>query len=222
MYTIGRILKKSLGTCMPLTMFALTALVISSCAINSSITSSWRDPGFKNGTLSRIFVLVRHDLVEVRSQVEHSLVANLEKKGVSGIASLDVLAANDTRKRTELEALFDSLHIDGIMIVRQVGKEELTSFVPETTYYEVYDSFFDDNKIVKTTTEGGYWEKSGELYKTKVNLYDNSSDRLVWQCQSETVYDGDLKAAVNGFAGEVIGNLAKTKLLAPAPNKPKP
>lgn len=202
-------MKTRLFMAIAVALIALTAII--SCGAHSDL-SSWRDPNFKTNGFDKIFVMVRSDNLQVRSEIENSIIEELGKSGVTGIASLNVLSPNEERSQEDLEGTFDSLGVDGIMIVRPIGQEDQLTYVPETTYYRVYHDVF-YGRYIEEVTEGGYWEKTGELYRTRTDLFSNQTDRLVWQATSETTYDGDLESSADAFARTVAKDLREEALI---------
>ncbi len=194
-------------------MCALAALMtLVSCASRSSL-SSWYDQNYRSAGFKNICVLMRNDDLSIRRDVEKGVVEKLSQQGIRAISSLDVISPSDKRVREQLESTFDSLGVDAIMIIRETGQEDLEEFVPETTYYKVYDDIFNEGRVEKTT-EGGYWEKAGVVYFTKTSLFANDTDKLVWEGRSQTAYDGDRNASVGSFAKEVVNDLVAHNLLS--------
>lgn len=190
-------------------LLALLGLV--SCASRSSL-SSWYDQNYRTDGFNNICVLARHDDLALRQEVENGIVEKLTQQGIRAIPSLSVISPSDKRLREQLESTFDSLGVDAILIVRGTGQEDVEEFVPETTYYKVYDDIF-NTEIVERTTEGGYWANAGVVYFTKTSLFANNSDKLVWEARSQTAYDGNIKASVGAFAKEIVNDLVEVGLL---------
>ncbi len=196
------------------TLVLLSLFLIVSCASRSSL-SSWHDQEYRTAGFTNIFVLARNDDLALRQKVENVVVEKLTQQGTRAISSLSVISPTDKRGRDQLESTFDSLKVDAILIIRGTGTEDIEEFVPETTYYKVYDDVFNE-EVVEKTTEGGYWAKAGVVYFTKTSLFANTSDKLVWEGRSQTAYDGDVDVSVNAFAKEIINDLVAVGFL---PNK---
>ncbi|MGB5106452.1 MAG: hypothetical protein WBP29_04835 [Candidatus Zixiibacteriota bacterium] len=198
-------------------LLAGLASLASSCSSQSQLRS-WRDPKYQATGFKKIFVLMRHDDLTLRQQLEEAVVAKFNDSGIDAVSSLQVISATDKRTREQLEMSFDSLGIDAIMIIRQTGETDVQEYVPETTYFNLYENAFNE-KQVSRVTEGGYWQTAGIVYSTQTNLFANSTDLLVWQGQSQTAYDGDLESSVGSYASEVINDLIKQGLLAVRPKR---
>lgn len=196
-------------------LLAALASLASSCSSQSQLRS-WRDPKYQSTGFKKVFVLMRHDDLTLRQQLEEAVVARFKDNGIDAISSLQVISATDKRSREQLESSFDSLGIDAIMIIRQTGETDVQEYVPETTYFNVYENAFNEKQFSRVT-EGGYWQTAGVVYSTQTNLFANSTDHLVWQGQSQTAYDGDIESAIGSYVSEVIKDLVKQGLLAVRP-----
>lgn len=188
-----------------------------SCSSQSQLRS-WHDPKYQPTGFKKIFVLMRHDDLTLRQKFEEAVAAKFIANGVDAVSSLQVISATDKRTREQLESSFDSLGIDAIMIIRQTGETDVQEYVPETTYFNVYENAFKE-KQVSRVKEGGYWQTAGVVYSTQTNLFANSTDHLVWQGQSQTAYDGDIESAIGSYVSEVIKDLVKQGLLAVRPKR---
>lgn len=202
------------GICL---LFVMLTALLGSCSSQTQLRS-WRDPKFRSGGFKNVFVLMRHDDLTIRQHFEEAVAAKFVENGISAISSLQVMSPTDRRTREQLESSFDSLGIDAILIIRQTGESELQEYVPETTYFSVYENVFNEKQVARVT-EGGYWQTAGLVYSTQSDLFANNTDRLVWQGQSQTAFDGDIESAVGSYASEVITDLIKQGLLT-VPPKP--
>jgi len=202
--------------------FAVTVILMA-CAIKP--LAEWRDSEFK-GRVDNILVIGVSDQAVVRRLFEDTFVKELAVLGVSAKSSYRVLTDEQISSKDALDAAIKAQSMDAVLVTRIVGVEEIETYTPPTytytpptyTYkpsafdrhYRDYHSYF--NHAVRVATPG-YWDKY-EVLKLESNLYDSTSQRLIWSILSESFDPRSAKQMIDDQITIALKSLRKTGLIS--------
>ena len=169
--------------------FAMTSMLVA-CSIKPLV--EWRDSNF-SGTVDNLLIIGVSDEPVVRRLFEDTFVKELAANGVSAKSSYQVLTDQQISSKEALDDAIRAQSMDGVLVTRVIGVEEIATYTPPTYsysrtpstlnhHYRDYHSYF--NHAVQVTTPG-YWDKY-EVLKLESNLYDSASQQLIWSIQSES------------------------------------
>lgn len=195
--------------------FAVTVMLMA-CAIKP--LAEWRDGEFK-GRVDNILVIGVSDQAVVRRLFEDAFVKELADLGVSAKSSYRVLTDEQISSKDALDAAIKEQSMDAVLVTRVVGVEEIETYTPPTyTYkpsafdrhYRDYHSYF--NHAVRVATPG-YWDKY-EVLKLESNLYDSTSQQLIWSILSESFDPRSAKQMIDDQITIALKSLRKTGLIS--------
>jgi hypothetical protein len=194
-------------------------LVWAGCSPNTKITGSWKNPGL-NRNYHTIFVSALTANTVVRSTIEQELAKALNARGMASIQSIDVFPpgfAKDSVDRGFVMKTIKQKNADAILTISMQKKETESRYVSGSyapmSRYDYYGSFGGYyNYWYPSAYSPGYYQQQ-DVYYLETNLYDSSTELLVWSAQSRT-YDYD---KLNGLAREyayiVVDKLRKDGVL---------
>jgi hypothetical protein len=167
-------------------MIILAAFLMSSC---SNITmTTWTNPK-ENQKIGNVVVWAMFDKLEYQKPFEQYSTQFFNSKGFKAMESLQVLQPGVKYELPQLEKKFDSLGIDGILVVTYKGTDKTQSYVPPTTtvypdYYYNYYNYYNWGYPMygwgsNVVTTGGYWVTTSTM-RLQANLYANSHNGLIW------------------------------------------
>ncbi len=178
-------MKKSM--LVPAALLAFIAFLFTSCGSSVNMTS-WTNPKEKE-KIGNVVVWAMFDKLEYQKPFEQYSTAWLNNKGFKALESLNFLAPGKKYELTDLEKKFDSLGVDGILVVTYKGTDKQQTYVPATTvaypdyYYNYYDYYNWGYPVygygANVVTTGGYWATSS-VVNLHANLYANSNNDLIW------------------------------------------
>ena len=178
-------MKKSM--LVPAALLAFIAFLFTSCGSSVNMTS-WTNPKEKE-KIGNVVVWAMFDKLEYQKPFEQYSTAWLNNKGFKALESLNFLAPGKKYELTDLEKKFDSLGVDGILVVTYKGTDTQQTYVPPTTvaypdYYYNYYNYYNWGYPVygygaNVVTTGGYWATSS-VVNLHANLYANSNNDLIW------------------------------------------
>lgn len=164
----------------------LAAFLLSSC---SNITmTTWTNPK-ENQKIGNVLVWGMFDKLEYQKPFEQYATQFFNSKGFKAIESLHYLQPGVKYDLAQLEKKFDSLGVDGILVVTYKGTDKSQSYVPPTTtvypdYYYNYYNYYNWGYPMygwgtNVVTTGGYWVTTSTV-RLQANLYSNATNGLLW------------------------------------------
>jgi len=197
----------------------LSAFLLTSC---SPVTlTSWTNPK-ENQKIGNVLVWAMFDKLEYQKPFEQYACNYFTNKGFKAIESLTFIPPGHKYELKELESKFDSLGIDGILIVTYKGTDKSQSYVPQSTvaypdfYYNYYNYYswgypmFGPGYNVVTT--GGYWVTTSTV-NIQANLYHNSNNDLLWTADITVTDPNYLDEASYNIASSIYSDWQKNNLL---------
>ena len=201
------------------------ALLLSACGSSTSIVGSYKAPGVTQVAFKKLFVSTLTGNAAAKQSVENGISEFLNTRGIATVKSIDVFppdfhsSGNDKDKEVVLKAIRDK-NCDGILTIALVNKETETHYVPGTGVYPApgfghygtfgaywaygYNSFY----------QPGYYENT-KVYYIETNLYDATSEKLVWSAQSKTYDPSSLDDFLKGYEKAMAEQVVKDGLVAP-------
>lgn len=201
----------------PIIMIVLVACV--SCAPATEITGSWKNPKQPKKPFNTIMITALTQDLSARQTVENNLAAAFTANGVKTMKSIDAIPPdflNDKNiDKKELLSKIRKTGASGILTVTLINKETANRYVPGTyryapitryQYYGRFSGYFTTWYPVASTP--GYYVED-QVYFIETNLYDATSEDLIWSAQSQT-YDPDgLTQFSKDFAEVVVTKMKK-------------
>jgi hypothetical protein len=189
---------------------AIVAVAVA-CGTTTKLTAVWKAPDATAVRFQKIIVAMQTKDQATRRSAESHMVARIPRSE----ASYEVLTEDETRDQARAKAKIASAGFDGAVIVRYVGSERQTTYVPGTTWWgpAPYGSMW------------GYWGYSwGAVYDpgylvtdTIVSLeslvYDVKQDKLIWASKSDTTNPTSMKDLINSLIDKTVAEMKKQKVI---------
>jgi hypothetical protein len=205
-------------------LFVFTAFVLSGCS-SSYVTGSWKNPDY-TGQVKKVYIIGIAKQDTVRRIFEQDMRQQLESYGVSGIVSYQDF--KEKKDKAFIKNKATSAGADSVMVTRAVGKrtEQVVNPGRVTTYdygprysrggyypdpyYRNYGSYYSRSydTVYEPATITNF-----EVITIEANLYDISTEELIWGAQLETVVDNNMDKLISDFVKEVSKDLKEKGLL---------
>jgi len=197
----------------PLGYVLAVALLLSACA-TTQIESVWKDPAYHSRPTKIMVIGVAKEPLN-RRLYEDEFVAQLKSHGTDAIASYTVLPDLKQDDREEIAAQVKEMKADSILITRLVGKKLVRTYIPPTPYFPppYYASWADYYAYGYRYMYTPGYVTQDEYATFETNLYEASSDKLIWAASSETWNSGADKARIKGFIDAMVKNMIEQGLL---------
>jgi hypothetical protein len=173
-------------TLFPGLFLVLITFLLSSC--NPVTMTSWTNPK-ETQKIGNVVVWAMFDKLEYQKPFEQYATNFFNSKGFKATESLNFLVPGRKYELSDLEKKFDSLGIDGILVVTYKGTDKSETYVPPTTtvypdYYYNYYNYYNWGYPMygmgaNVVTTGGYWVSSSTI-NLHANLYSNTNNELIW------------------------------------------
>jgi hypothetical protein len=185
------------------TIVILSFLILSAC--KTQMGSTWKDEAYEVEHFDKILVVGNSPNVSVRHAFERELTEKISKKGVTAIASLDVLPKDEKISKEAFYKYFKDENIDAILVTRLVDMKETAEFVEGETYVQPVSGYYGGfytyyHNVYREIPDASHFETT-KVYQIETNLFKVEGEKLVWHALSEAYNPTD--------ALEIIDDLAK-------------
>ncbi|MCA6079050.1 hypothetical protein [Fulvivirga sedimenti] len=177
--------------------FIAAGFYLQNCGTTTKVMGSWTNPETSGNSYSKVMVVGLTSNIVARRNVEDQLVAALQKEGINAMASINVFTPNFMQKQPSKEEILNQIRkdgYDGVLTVALLDERTESRYVPGSTmyapvsrygYYGSFGGYY--STMYATHYDPGYYT-TDKTYVVETNLYDASSETLVWSAQTET-YD---------------------------------
>jgi hypothetical protein len=200
-------------------LFIAAAFIVTSCTTPVTLTS-WKNPK-ENVQIGNVMVWAMFDKLEYQKPFEQYACNYFGTRGMKAIQSLSFLPPGQKYELNVLEKKFDSLGVDGILIISYKGTDKSESYVPQTVsvypdYYNSYYGYYNYGYSMYggygTVSTGGYWVTSSVIH-LKATLYDNADNNLLWTADITVTDPQYIDEASYRIASEVYADWQANNLL---------
>jgi hypothetical protein len=219
---------------------SIVLLLISSCAPQIKLTSSWtnKQAKLKKEPVIMVAVLGKPNST-IRKDAENNIVKRLNKDGFKAIPASDLLQPGVSKRdsaevvnilrKNNIDMLLTSAVINVIENERFIpgavpGKEAMIPTGGTATPYNAYNSVYVGNSYYNYYNYYGTYQtldapKTPGTTVTDVqviiesNLYEVSTPELIWHGQSKSYTKEFTAGMISTFSKNVIGDIKKNKLL---------
>jgi hypothetical protein len=196
-----------------LVLIAFTA----SCGTTKTL-HVWKDEGY-NQRLLKVLVIAVSEEDFIRKHVENVLAENLASRGVETVVGNKVFPQSGAKlDREAIAAKVRELGIESVLVARRINKEEVSKlypggvFVVPADYYHGWYGFYSDS-IAFVSVPGRAYD--AEYFTLVTNIYDVSSEKLIWTYLAQVKVEESREGAINPFIGTIMKQLEASKLVAP-------
>ncbi len=189
------------------------------CAPSAEIVGSWKNENVVPQTYNRIVVAAMTDNMQVRQALESQLVTELKAKGIDAVPSMSMLSAGSVDDAATLLGKVQGEGYGGIMTVAVVEEKTDVQYVPGTTayapinrfgWYNTFGGYY--NYWRPTLYNQGYYERN-KVYFLETNVYDTSTERLIWSAQTRTYDPATLETMANSYAEATVSKMIAENII---------
>lgn len=202
----------------------LSVVVMNSCSTSTVITGSWKNKSFvATKTYKSVFIAGLTDNLMAKSAIEKAFYDQAIKRGYTAFRSGDIFTPNFTNQNMGTkEEMLEKIRATGADIIFTIALKDVqnqTHYVPgSATYnpvpmYGYYGSFYGYYTPVYTEVYKPGYYTSTKVYFMECNLYDATTEELIWTAQSETTNPPKLDAAAREYAALVVYQMQQDGIL---------
>ncbi len=205
-----------------LVLFASIAF-LGACGSSTKILGSWTSPKSPSEPYKSIFVTAISENLIGRQSIENDIEDFLQKADVVAKSSFEIMPpgfkASLENKDATIASIIDT-GSDAILTVALLDQTSETRYVPGTTMYSPtghggnYGRFYGYYSYYNPIMyDPGYYTKE-KTYYLEINLYDATTEELVWSAQSETTNPSSIDTFSRNFSQLVVKQLIKDGLIS--------
>jgi hypothetical protein len=194
------------------------ALCVASCVATTTFTSTWKAPDVQavNAAGKSVAAVFISREESERRAAEDVMAADLNSRGVHGVAAYTILPAERSRDAEAARARLKEAGADAVVVMRVVGRDQRITYAPGYPFPQYYDGF------------GPYWGygwrvaydpgylRSDTIVSVETLIYSLQRDKLLWASASRTSNPKDLGSLVNEVADATAREMVKEGLLLPS------
>ena len=204
----------------------LVVVACVACTPATEITGSWKNQQQPDKQFGSIMITALTRDLSARQTVEDNLSLALMENGIKALKSIEAMPPDfsddkDVNK-DELLAKARKAGADAILTVTLVNRETDSRYVPGSyryapvTRYRYYGRFSGYYTYWYPVMSSPGYYVDDQVYFIETNLYDATTEDLVWSAQSKT-YDPDgLTQFSEDFSKVVVTKLKKDGVIKPS------
>jgi hypothetical protein len=197
-------------------LVVLTATIAT--AASTKFVSTFTNPvgGTIGEARKKVVTFVMNPDPSMREGPEETLAAEMRSRGTNALAGCTILPGELAKDTEKAKAFLQKAGVTGAVLVRVVGKELQTTYVPGSTWYAApyYPTFWGYwNYGWATVYDPGY-TYTDEILTVEVLLYSVERDTLIWAGRSESTNPKEIRKYVKDLVTAAIKKLQKEGLIA--------
>jgi hypothetical protein len=203
----------------------LLLMVLCGCSTSTKITGSWKNPDAEKSGYEDLFVVALiNESIVAKKTIEDDLDKLLVEKGIEAVSNLENIRPGLSDKADQIDEVVQAIKEsgnDGILTVAVLEKSTETRYVPgSTSYYNPmlyggYGRFGGYYGIYQPMVYSPGYFATDKNYFLEINLYDTSTEKLVWSAQSQTTNPSDMDSAASSFSKEVVEQMIRDGVIVP-------
>jgi hypothetical protein len=206
---MNRIARAAAGAC-------AATLAVTAWA-GTGFKTTWKNPEAKPASFQgkKVVALYISNDEGLRRGVEGSLAAELNRRGIQGVAAYTIIPAGEMKEEAKARARIEAAGAAGVVALRLVGRDQELGGSP-AQYYAAppYSSMW-----------GGYWGmgfgglydagyvRTEQVFFVETLIYALEQNKLVWAGQSKTTNPKSVDQLVRDLVGKVAGEVKKAGLV---------
>ena len=203
---------------------SMALLMISSCAPEIKLTSSWASKQAKPKSAPAIMVAVIGKAnPDNRIDVENSIVKKLKKYGFKAVPSSTLFKPGVKNDSAEVVRILRENKIDMLLTNAVTGITESERFIPGaiqgestqlvvTSNYYSYYTFYENYRTKEAPQTPGTTVTDVQI-KIESRLFDVATPELIWRGESLVFTKEPSKKLIDAFAKTAVDEIMRTNLL---------
>lgn len=190
-------------------MVMITGLLAAcASATTTDVTGQWHDPQY-HGKLGKVLVISLAEEPFIRRSFEDTVTAELSRRGVTAVASADIIPLDRKIDRKTVKAAMAGRGFDTVLVSRLIGIDNSADYVPPSPI-EDFDSFY--SHAYTMVYSPGYLARR-TVVSIRINVYETRHGRLVWSMTSRTFNHSNVADVIHSLSETITRQLARQGLL---------
>jgi hypothetical protein len=204
------------------TAWIILIAVLSACS-STTITGVWKKSDYLGPAFKSVLVIALTEDSTNKTIWEDKMAAQLLQSGVEAITSSNAFAGDDKITKEEVLAFVRKNGTEAVLVTRLIDIKKEQVYYPSTTnyagsyyggssygYYNSFGSYYP--RAYNTVTTPGYTASLSTVL-LESNLYQASSQDLVWSLSSETFEPRSVNELVESVGAKLAKSLRENNLI---------
>lgn len=181
------------------------------CASGGSpdLETSWRDPSVSSLRFHRVLVSYVSNDESVRRRVEDKLAKQIP----NSFSAYRVTPNLDPRDRKSATAMLREKMFDGAIVMRVVDAKDRDSYVPLTTWYTGYPSFYGYLGSSWGMVQRPGYVVTDRVVSVETTIYSIRDDKLLWAARTRALNANSSTKLVDETVDAVVRELRGQRLI---------
>jgi len=159
-------------------------VLLTACAAKTQIGASWKDPEYTRGRIKKVLVIGVAAKEDRREVFENQFMTTFRNAGVEAEASHTLIPNVEKLTKEMVDAA-------------------IRGAIPTGYYNSLYGYYGYAYSVVHAPDYTDY----KEIYSLETNLYEISSEKLIWTVQSQAVRKVSIYDTIKTFTAKIISRL---------------
>ncbi len=182
----------------------------------ADLSKIWKSPDA--GTIGfagkKVVALVISQDLALRMSAEEALARQLTDLGVQGVAAYRVIPREESEDKDKAKAWFDKIEVEGVVAMRLVKAETVTTYTPATwttSYYQTWWSYYG-------SSWGGIWTPASSsrdrVVTVEMAVFSVRRDKLLWAALGQSENPRSMDDFMKQLVTEAVKEMKKAGLTA--------
>lgn len=197
-------------------LICAAALLLGTCAARTKLGDSWKDPDYTKGRIKKVLVIGIAAREERREVFENQFMTTFRNAGIGAEASHNLIPDVEKLTKEIVDAAIEGKGFDTVIVTRMIGIDMNYdrspggyNAYPIGYYNSLYGYYGQAWSVVRAPDYVEY----KEVYSLETNLYEVSSEKLIWTVQSQAVRKASIYDTIKKFTGKILKRLKKDKII---------
>ena len=197
---------------------AVVLLVLGLGCSSTHFVSTWTDPSLEGPvslTGTRVATFLLADEEGTRRAAEEILAGEVTSHGAEGIPGFSLMSSEEAMDQEWAKQQLSEEGIEGAVIMRVIGRETETRYVPGSTSYAPahYSSMWGYWGPSWTVVHDPGYLETDVVVSVETLVYSVTQDKLLWAGVSETMNPGDVQSMIIELSAVAADEMRKSGLL---------
>jgi hypothetical protein len=191
--------------------FVAAVIGMAGCG-GTKVTDTWKDASVEPKPLEKIVVVGLIDDGVTKRVFEDMFSKALRDRGNDATAAYTFINAGPNTNPDSLVAALRTAGYQGALTARTLGEEMIETQTLGSAYYmpqEYYQWGAYYSMSYGAVMSNTYYERTEKVI-VEANLFDLTSERLLWAARSKTEKTGKVKEGVGDYTSRIVPELAKS------------
>jgi hypothetical protein len=200
---------------MPYSVVALIFLIVlNACAGSTKLIATWKDKKYDAGYVNSILIVGLTKDAAARKLYEETFSNRFSRAGVNAVSSLSLIPPEKEMNKDTIKSAAVAESMKAVLVTHLAGSGEKEVYQPGPTGPSRSARYFGNYipSVYSSSYSMGAYKKQ-EFVKLISNLYETSTEKLIWTGVSESINPESDKSIIETLVGKVIEDLRKNNLI---------